>query len=73
MGQVGNLDQIPQIYATLYLTIQSIHICEMLSTIIRYNRKINVTFKLTRRFPFEENWQFRPHLAYDYATLHLMM
>ena len=56
MEQMGNLDQIVRkIYAALCLIIHSIDICEMLSSIISYNRQINVIFKFTEKSSFGEN------------------
>ena len=37
MGKMGNLDQMFQIYAILYLMVHSKDICEMLSFVIGYN------------------------------------
>ena len=54
--------------------IYSINTCEMLSSsIMRYNKYINITFKSTKKLSFNKNWQVQPNLAQDYETLHLMM
>ena len=71
MRQMDNLDQIAPNYATSYFMIHSIDNCEMLSIIIGCNTQINVTFKFTKKLPFEENWRFGPNLTQDYATLYL--
>ena len=47
--------------------------CEILSRIMRYDRQINVTFKLTKKSLFEENSQMRRKLVQNYTSLHLMM
>ena len=53
--------------------IHSNDICEMLSSIMGYNRQIIMTFKFTRKISFRKNVQFGPNLVHDYASLHLMI
>ena len=73
MTQMSNLNQIVSNYLTLYFMIHFIDNCKMLSSIMASNSQINVTFRFTKKFPFEENWQFEPNLAQYYATLCLMI
>ena len=70
MGQIHNL---PKIYATSYFMIHFIDICDMLTNMMGCNKQVNVTFKFTKIFHIGENWQFGVNLAQDFATLHLKM
>ena len=63
MGKMGNLDQMFQIYAILYLMVHSKDICEMLSFVIGYNWQINATFKFSQKLLFEENLAIQVQLG----------
>ena len=73
MGQMDNLIKLAQIYATSYFMIHSIDIFDMLTNMMGCNKSVNLTFKFSKIFPFEENSQFEPNLAQDFATFHLKM
>ena len=53
--------------------IHSNDICEMLCSIMGYNRQIIVTFKFTKKITFGKNEQFGPNLPHYYASLYLMI
>ena len=70
---MGNQDQAAPNLCNLISHDYFIDICQMLSSLMGYNRQINVTFKFTKKFFFGENWQFGPTSAQDYATLYQMI